>query len=254
MKKFLFTIFAFALIVACEKDAFEQDTYDINVVEAADEIGASVSFDGSIDSSFEFIGSVELPKSSSNETSKVGASGTRWLHIIFFDHNSQNLALLRGEAADESCWGNLPGFAHSTLYTWDTNTNTLTVVVEDASGESAPTPRVQSAANATRFDRLFAPGSTTNRIRVTNSRRSRAITGTPPAASELDFGCIPPLMGNAYSITPAPFPLNGFLARINSSFDFVTHGLDADALNYAGTSEQDVIDAIERDIMNSGGN
>ena len=254
MKKILFTIFAIVALVACDKDALDQDVTNINVLEQAEEIGASVSFDDAVNSSFEFIGSVETPKSSSNTTSKVGTSGTRWLHIIFFDHGGQNLALLRGEAAEESCWNNLPGFAHSTLYTWDTNTDMLTVVVEDASGESAPVARPQSAANATRFDRLFAPGSTTNRIRVTNSRRSRAITGTPPAASELDFGCIPTLMGNAYSITPAPFPLNGFLARINSSFDFVTHGLDADAANYAGTSEQDVIDAIEADIMNSGGN
>ena len=251
MKKILFTIFVFAAIVACEKDAYDNDDVsNINVLEQAEEIGASISFDDVIDSSFEFIGSVETPKSSSNETSKVGASGTRWLHIIFFDHGGQNLALLRGEGAEESCWGNLPGFAHSTLYTWDSSSNTLTVVVEDASGESAPTPRVQSAANATRFDRLFSVDSTTDRIRVTNTRRSRAITGTPPAASALDFGCIPTLNGNAYDITPAPFPLEGFLATINSSFDFLTYGLDANALNYAGTSEAAVIEAIENDINN----
>ena len=253
MKKILLTLFAVAAVfVACDKDAYDEDVANINVIEAAQEIGASVSFDGAIDSSFEFIGSVEAPKGSSNTTNKVGASGTRWLHIIFFDHSGQNLALLRGEGAEESCWGNLPGFAHSTLYTWDTNTDTLTVVVEDASGESAPVSRPQSAANATRFDRLFAVDSTTDRIRVTNTRRSRAITGTPPAASALDFGCIPALMGNAYRITPAPFPLSGFLATIDASFDFVTYGLDADASNYAGTSEQDVIDAIEADIMNTG--
>ena len=252
MKKLLLTLFAVAAVfVACDKDALDQDITNINVLEQAEEIGASVDLTGAIDSSFEFIGSVDIPKESSNETSKVGASGTRWLHIIFFDHGSQNLALLRGEGATESCWGNLPGFAHSTLYTWDSSSNTLTVVVEDASGESAPTPRVQSAANAVRFNRLFAPASTTDRIRVTNSRRSRAITGTPPAASTFDFGCIPALMGNAYSITPAPFPLNGFLATINSSFDFVTYGLDADADNYAGTSEAAVIEAIENDINNN---
>ena len=252
MKKILLTLFAVAaVVIACDKDALDQDVNNINVLEQAEEIGASVDLTGAVDSSFEFIGSVEAPKGSSNSTSKVGASGTRWLHIIFFDHNSQNLALLRGEGAEESCWNNLPGFAHSTLYTWDTNTDMLTVVVEDASGESAPVARPQSATNAARFDRLFAVDSTTDRIRVTNPRRSRAITGTPPSASELDFGCLPQLEGSAYNITPAPFPLTGFLAKIDASFDFVGAGLDANALNYAGSSREDVVRAIEYAIMNN---
>ena len=247
MKKLILSLFAVAMVfVACNKE----ETLVEPMANELEEIQVSQPTDLSdiIDSSFEFLGDIEVPKGEAS-SARTGAEGTRWLHIIFFDHNSQNLALLRGEAADESCWGNLPGFAHSTLYTWDTSNDMLTVVVEDASGESAPVPRAQSAANATRFDRLFAPGSTTNRIRVTNARRSRAITGTPPAASELDFGCAPDLTG-AYDITPAPFPLTGFLATINSSFDFLGAGLDADAANYAGTSTSTVIEAIERDIMN----
>ena len=250
MKKILLTLFAVAaVVIACDKDALDQDVNNINVLEQAEEIGASVDLTGAIDSSFEFIGSVEAPKGSSNSTSKVGANGTQWLHIIFFDHGGVNLAYLRSDDTDEICWNNVPGFVHSSLYTWDTTTDTLTVVVEDASGESAPVPRQQSDARATRFDRLF--GATTDRFRLTNSRRSGALNGDLPTdLNTVDFGCLPQLEGSAYNITPAPFPLTGFLAKIDASFDFVGAGLDADALNYAGSSREDVIRAIENDIIN----
>ena len=250
MKKILLSLFAVAAVfVACDKVALDQDVNNINVLEQAEEIGASIDFEDVIDSSFEFISSVEPSKDSSNITGKVGAAGTQWIHAVFFDSGSQNVVLLRGSTAEEACWDSLSTFASSTLYTWDTTTNMLTVVVETAAGESAPRSRPQSAGSAARYDRLFA-STTLNRIRVTNSRRTAAITGTPPAVADFDFSCGVDLTG-AYSITPAPFPLTGFLAKINASFDFIGSGLDADALNYAGSSEEDVRTAIENDIMNN---
>ena len=246
MKKLLLSLFAIATIfVACDKEENLVEPMANELEEI--QVSQPTDFSDMIDSSFDFIGDIDVPKGESS-SSKVGASGTQWIHAIFFDHGSQNVVLLRGSGAEEACWGNLPTFASSTLYTWDTATDMLTVVVENASGESAPRSRPQSAGSAARYDRLF--GSTTlNRIRVTNSRRSAAITGTPPAISLFDFSCSPDLTG-AYDITPAPFPLTGFLATINSSFDFLGAGLDADAANYAGTSTSTVIEAIERDIMN----
>ena len=247
MKKLLFTIFAIAAIVACDKDAYDNDDItNINVLEQAEEINASLDID--FDAAFDFIGSVEAPKGS-NVTSKVGASGTEWIHVIFFDYNNQNLALLRGDGAEEACWRGLSDFAHSSLYTWDTASDDLTVEVEMIDGTTRSVTRPQSTEAAARFDRLFSSDAL-NRVRVTNTRRSGTITGTPPAITDLDFGCIPALNGNAYDITPAPFPLEGFLATINSSFDFLTYGLDANASNYAGTTEAAVIEAIEDDINN----
>ena len=248
MKKILLTLIAVATVfVACDKDALDQDVTNINVLEQAEEINASIDVD--FDAAFDFIGSVEAPKSSSNVTSKVGATGTEWIHVIFFDYNNQNLALLRGDGAEEACWRGLSDFAHSSLYTWDTASDDLTVEVEMIDGTTRSVTRPQSVEAAARFDRLFSSDAL-NRVRVTNSRRSGTITGTPPAITDLDFGCIPTLEGNAYRLERAPFPLDGWLATINSSFDFLTHGLDANADNYAGTSEEAVKMAIENDINN----
>ena len=244
MKKLLYTLFAFAIIVACEKDM--DDNYNVNSISP---IEVTVDSSDAIDAAFEFIGSVEAPKESSSVTSKVGATGTQWIHVIFFAHGGQNLALLRGSTATESCWDNLPGFVRSALYTWNTTTNELTVTVETAAGELPATPRPQSDASAARYDRLFR-GTALDRIRVTNDRYTRSITGTPPT-DVIDFSCSTGTtdVSGAYGVTRAPFPLTGYLATIDDTFTFIS-GLDANAANYAGSDERAVRNAIEGDILN----
>ena len=246
MKKLILSLFTLATVfVACDKDDSVIETPGLEA-----EVIVTNSGD-IIDDAFDFLGGIDAPKGSQSTTSKVGASGSDWIHVVFFDHNSQNLALLRGDGTDEVCWDNLTGFARSVIYTWDTNTNILTLTVETAAGEVVAPGRLQSDASAARFDRLFG-ANTLNRVRVTNSRRSAAITGTPPSASLFDFSCPSTSVdvGGAYAVTRAPFPLTGYLATINSSFDFITNSLDANAANYAGTSEQSVRNAIEGDILN----
>ena len=61
-------------------------------------------------------------------------------------------------------------------------------------------------------------------------------------AASIGLDCSP--IQGLYEITPAPFPLNGFLATILANASF-----DGSSLNYAGTDRQAVIDAIEADIL-----
>ena len=98
MKKFIYLLFAFAIIVACEKDAYDQDTEQINVLEQAEEINASVELDDEFTAAFNFInnlnnsinnGDIEVTSKSSKGTSstaKAGDFGGNWIQLMFFDY------------------------------------------------------------------------------------------------------------------------------------------------------------------------
>ena len=83
-----------AILVACDKDALDQDITNINVLEQAEEINASIDSN----EAFDFInnlnsaivsGDIEVsPKTSkgNSSTAKAGDFGTNWIQVIFFDY------------------------------------------------------------------------------------------------------------------------------------------------------------------------
>ena len=99
MKKLFYLLFAFALIVACEKDSYDQDVENINVLEQAEEINASVDSDAQLDAAFNFInelnnavnsGEIKVTPKEGSSTAKAGDFGNNWIQLLFFDYTFIN--------------------------------------------------------------------------------------------------------------------------------------------------------------------
>ena len=190
MKKILFTLFAFALvIVACEKDMDENyDVSNINPIEA------SIDYDylGFLDGLAEDSPAVKDVKSGPS-TARTGAAGTQWLHAIFFTLGTNELVYLSADTDPESC---IPaGGVHasasnavSVLYTFrEINGNGLLQVQV---GQGAVQNRGIPAASLQGYRNLFNTASL-NYVRVANAQRSGTVAGAAPPASAFDFSCAP---------------------------------------------------------------
>ena len=241
MKKLLLTLFAVAAIVACQKDDTSVDvaTPELSNVEIA---GVEDSY--TIDDALELLNSVGKNVEMEPSTSKVGAAGSNFLHIVLFDHNSAPLAALSSEDGTELCFDGLTGFQMSILYTLDEANSQLIVEMEAPDGTiTNADPTNLSATLLARFQGAsFFGGSLDQLIVNTNSDRTAAAAGSVPSGGLFNFGCGIDAT-QYYEVVPAPFPLSGFLARITDS------SFDGSSLNYAASSREAVEAAIAADIM-----
>ena len=236
MKKLLLTIFAIAAIVACEKDAYENnDVANITPIEAeVQDIDASIVFD--ILREVDGFSVKEALKSNNSHTARsttlsndcadgrTSRSGDR-LDVSLIPHASGLHAVIRSE--EELPLTGSPAAAFSLIK----NGNTINILVGTTAAGDFPT-------NAG-MDALFDIADLLSISRV--DQELFVLQANVPAA-DLGLDCSP--IQGLYDLTPAPFPLNGFLATITDAAGFT-----GNSANYAGTNEADVRAAIEADIL-----
>lgn len=251
MKKVFLSLLAFVAItiVACDKDFDDADTIAVDV----EDIGATVENEKySIDDALSLLNSVSKSvEMDVAETSKVGPTGSNFLHIVLFTHESAPLAALSSEQGTELCFGNLDGFHASILYVLDETNSRLNIEIENADS-SITTQTVNLSANLlTRYQGpLFFGGSLDQLIVNTNAARDGTASGSVPSIGLFNFGCTAASVSSFYTITPAPFPLNGFLATMVDNYATMTGWPGGTSANYAATTTPTLIQAIEADIRN----
>ena len=245
MKKLLLTLFAVAAIVACDKDAFDQDTYDINVVEAAEEINATVetASEDSILTLLENLRSANLPKAERGDANAT-AKGSDYLNLTFFTFGNEPYITFLDESNDDiTCILEAPGVTNvNSIFFDNVNGDGSAIAVETADETVVTTVTGDFAA--------FFAGSENSIIKLTPtydivaSEALNAHNRVTVSGADIKLACA----ADYFDITNAPFPLNGFLATIDD-----VAGLQAafggSSLNYAGTTESSVMDAIKANIM-----
>ena len=268
MKKVLLTLFAVAAVfVACDKEAIDiqepiaSELEDINV--SSPIIVDAEAFINSLASN---VTAEEISDFKNNASSaRTGAAGSDWIHAIFFTFGSSNIPLvyLNSEAEAEVC---AEGGQVSVLYTLETAPSGATRLKIEAIDGTGAAQAVQysniGSSLRTAYNTLFAGGL--GYLSRANADFTGVTTGSVPqlatlAGQGIDFACgaadewtsdasglytNPAYPGSSYRLTPAPFPLTGFLATI------VDMASGSSSANYAGTGEDAVKDAIEGDIEN----
>ena len=266
MKKLLYTLFAFAIIVACEKDM--DDNYDsssINPIEASVE---SIDVDAAsfLNSLAESVTKQEIADYEANKTTaRTGASGTQWMHIVFFTFGANNIPLvyLRSDDTPEIC---AEAGQISVLYTLEVaSSGASRIKIERTNGDGTVVPVSYSRIGASlraNYNTLF--GQTIDRLSRSNTTFDGFELGRVPSVATLasrgiDFSCSsgvadewtadanglytnPTYPGNSYTLAEAPFPLTGWLATM------VDNTSDVTPINYAGTSTSTVNSAIQDNI------
>ena len=271
MKKLFYTLFAFALIVACEKDMDENyDSSSINPIEAEVAIDYKARFDAFNDflRGADITPSKEVPSKESASTARGGQNGPDWVELIWFAQGSEHYVYTRPDDLGNACYDNI-GSGVSNIYreTYSYRAATQMVhiqVAEDAGAEFA-IPADLQALYASAFLDVNAAIYFANLDGTTWTFQEGALptgtsfnfdcagtpgtgTGTPTFDWRLIAGSTDmyentnPAITATYRLSPAPFPLTGMLATI------VTADSDNASANYAGTSSSTVRDAIEDDI------
>ena len=260
MKKLLYTLFAFALIVACEKDMDDKPSYSVSPIEASvEELDLSAVKDILNDIGFTSeLQNMPLPKGyDSNLTARTSGESTA---ANCFDNrpdvpagktafdiqylpidSSEGYLFLRGGgdiplALNRPIVRFLIGGANEPIQLQ------LFLFVNGSFGSAiplGPTPY--------NFGLTFIAADGVISIDRTNlylDSVTPSVTETSDDAG-VTCGASTPVTSH-YTVTPAPFPLSGFLATIISGEEANFTGSSA---NYAGTTEAAVRAAIEADIM-----
>ena len=181
MKKLLYTLFAFAIIVAGEKDAYDTDEVSV------DSINAVVETVSKHDAAFQFINSVvennitvkPIGKSNSPSTQRAGDHGTNWLQIIFFREGTNHAAYIRSDSQGEACAN---GLTDSSIAVYTLTSTELIIEIDGvATPYNVPVETYTAAFNQDGPDFLIS----------VNSARTVAIAGNPPNLSDYNFSCAP---------------------------------------------------------------
>ena len=260
MKKLFYTLFAFAVIVACEKDM--DDNYDsssINPIEAE----VIVDLESRFNAFNDFLrGATFTPskETSSNLTARGGDNGADWVELIWFSHGTEHYVHTQPDNLGNADYSNI-GAGVSNIYretySYRASTQMVHIQIGEGTGQEFPIPADLQALYQSAFSDLGSALYFANYDGTTwTFREGNLPTGTnfnfAPATSTFDWRLIAgstdtyentnPAITATYRVSPAPFPLTGSLATI------VTADSDNASANYAGTSESSVRDAIEDDI------
>lgn len=259
MKKYFLSLLAvLAVVVACDK-SFEEDV-ELTVEEVEDlQLNSPMVVDAAafINNLAADVTDQEIKEfKDTPSSSRVGADGTNWIHVIFFRFGGNNipLAYLRSDDTDEVC----PEAGQvSVLYTLEvaqSGASRLKIEQIDGNGNALPVTysNIGSSLRAN-YNTLF--GQTINRLSRATANFSGVATGSVPALSTLasngiDFDCASPVdYTSFYEVTEAPFPLTGFLATMVDGYADMEGWPGGSSANYAATSTSTLEAAIQADIM-----
>ena len=246
MKKLLLTIFTVAMLVACNKDAFDQDVENINVLDqteiSSDISGIDANLDIDVDAITERLeGIASRMKSFDRKDRSTARTAGGYIKLssgasngIYYEFVYSDDVLLCNEASHS--------FLEEIFLVLNSSNETEIRLIAPSGGDS-----ILVSTITTDFSFLFAI-TITEGLRVNLADGSYNLVngqGTPSftfGSETFAFNCD----GTYYSITPAPFPLRGFLATIIDGA--LPTGMSSS--NYAGTDEAAVKAAIENDIRN----
>ena len=241
MKKLLLTLFAVAAVfVACDKDAVDvQETVVVEVVEDAPLMDLDIDYD------------LIITRLTGKEFSSKGASSARtnanvacadderdgltiggstdYISYEFTTINGVNYGVIRSEALTRTA----PFNRVVNLVFVNLGNNDVGVYVNG---------NLVSTLNIPAFTPLFDNSILASAF-VEVLDANFVYTGDSNIA-DAGLSCI--YAGQYYEVTPAPFPLNGFLATLNG----VALPAGKSSANYAGTTREAVVTAIENDIVN----
>ena len=263
MKKILLTLFAVAaVVIACDKDALDQEISNINVLEQSEEINASLDIsDDFINGLVERLSNYEAPTSTSKGSASTarntgtacadnvdatpvigGVSYTNRFDLDYFAVGNQNYLLVRSEDAPATA-AFTPTFSFSLAKSSD---NRLVVIINGAASVRGtlsntfsnlfelPEFSLVETADA---DLNYSGDSTLAASGLECSGGGAEWTST--TANGVTTWTHPTL--GSFTIQGAPFPLSGFLARMG------TNNSGHTVLNYAGSTSESVYDEIVGD-------
>ena len=242
MKKILLTLFTIASIIACQKDGIE--SVDPVVLEPLEEVNSNRSVDllenlDGILSALEDISTQydisSLPPSSSRN---IGADT---LEISLHAYSGSDYLVIQGGDTDDICRDNSGvedlgkiGF----VKTSETEFSILVYLPNGSTVEASTGNSLSAGLNA-----LFTVASSSGFTSISRVNLRLFPLESQISVPNAGIACI----GSLYTMTAAPFPLNGWLATLNADAD-LSQFFGGSSLNYAGTDEAAVRAAIERDI------
>ena len=245
MKKLLLSLFAIATVfVACDKEAIDvQEPTAIEIEEA----NASMDLDLDIEGIVNRLSNKDFSSAKgSDDAARTGTAtqacsedvrdgltiegSTDYLSYEIASINGANYAIIRDEA--HSPLGDFTPLV--TVFFVNKGNNVTDVVIGG---------NVVSSFTNSGFAGLYADGTVGGGF-IEGLSSVYVYTGDS-SVDAAGLGCI--YAGQYYDVTPAPFPLNGFLATLND----VALPAGMSSANYAGTTEEAVRAAIEADIIGS---
>ena len=236
MKKLLYTLFAFALIVACEKDMDENyDSSSINPIEA------EVSIDREalkLEIINHLLGNQENLTNHYNKNNKSSASTARTTCVDDrTDHTTNRLDIHFDAKADGSGFYRIiRDEVNDDAYSWASTPLIISFTPSDfpASAQILFNPPFTDILDITETNSARFP----IRGNLTPADAGIVCSGAGTGVPLSDF----------YSLSAAPFPLTGVLATMHDNYATMTGWPGGTSAHYAGTTTQTVVDAIENDI------
>ena len=243
MKKLLLTIFTIAAIVACDKDAVDQEITNINVLEQAEEINASVENGISAETGDMLIDYLIANQNNLLTTKVKGTAsntskGSDYVNVVVYSSGGFTYLALLDEDNDDVCFNNIA----TTQFFWDNSAGDGSVLtIEDADENVVREIRGNFAQFfGLALNSISQLTLTSTDLTINGSENLGALNTATVEGADVNFICAE----GKYTITPAPFPLSGFLATIIDESTFT--GTSA---NYAGTDRDAVISAVEANIV-----
>ena len=248
MKKLFLTLFAVAAIVACQKEAVEsQEPLAIEIEEV--NVNMDIDTDLIIESITARFGAEGFEATKAPSSSRTTGPAVSCAEDVrdgltiggFTDYISYeittvaagNFGVVRNE--EESLSSAFTPIV--TLYFVNEGSNVSGIYVLQSDGSIDRVGEFTSVG----FNGLYSNTAGINGLYIENLNARFGYTSVGNAASA-GLECVNTRAH--YDVTPAPFPLNGFLATISSSASFT-----GSSLNFAGTDEAAVRRAIEADIL-----
>ena len=252
MKKILYTLFAFAIIVACEKDTVEMDVTNINSIEevvdadfvSQEEIDAIVN---------DLLENLQNFGKSKRGQANLTGKGQDFVAIYIFSRGGIRYMAFVDESNDDLVFPS--DLTVATLYFDNGNGDGSALVVENADEVE------QLRLNGNFAD--FFSGANNELIQVTPRHRGTFDAANAVTVNGVSFSFAEAApagwtgstangittMTNAdlgtYTIQDAPFPLTGFLATFGTKTGAAaTRTIN----NYAGTTSSSVMTEIENDF------
>ena len=240
MKKLLYTLFAFAIIVACEKDM--DDNYNVDSISP---IEAQVSLSDSeilgIVNSILDLGPI---KGSTRGNADLTSKGADRISMHIFLDNGQFYSTYVSEDNDDLCGPSTATALASVHLNRDETNNNIYVTLGEATTRLNTVPGDFSVLFSLPLNILLKLDSTNNYAVSGQGIFNDTNVATFADATTYAMTCAAAVdVSTFYNVTPAPFPLTGFLATIIDQGMFT--GTSA---NYAGTTRAAVETAIEADI------
>ena len=247
MKKLLLTLFAVAAIVACQKEddsiAIQPDaSMDAQLVsgESSRTVDLLENLEGILASAEGMSKQFNLNELVPSSERNIGADT---LEISLHAYSGSDYLVIQGGDTDDICRDNAGVEDLGKIGFVKTDANNFNVVVYLPTGSVIEASTGNSLSSG--LNGLFTVASAAGFTSISRVNLRLFPLEANISVPNAGIACV----GSLYTVTAAPFPLNGWLATLNANAD-LSQFFGGSSLNYAGTDEAAVRAAIEADIMN----